>query len=185
VRCTIHISIVSHVAMHDINLSDSTRTSRRAFLRTLSATAVSAAIATSIRAQRRLATVALPPDIPKTITIYKDPDCGCCANWVKHIRAAGFVATVRDTRDMATVKASMGVPSALESCHTARIGAYTIEGHVPADVIVKLLQTKPVAVGLAVPGMPSGSPGMEGGRVDKYDVMLFDKAGKATVFVSR
>jgi hypothetical protein len=171
--------------MHAINILNSTPTSRRNFLLTLSATAAGAAFATTARAQHGLAAVALPPDIPKAITVYKDPDCGCCANWVKHIRAAGFVATVRDTRDMATVKASMGVPSALESCHTARIGAYTIEGHVPADVIVKLLQQKPEGLGLAVPGMPSGSPGMEGGRVDKYDVMLFDKAGKAQVFASR
>jgi hypothetical protein len=171
--------------MPDMHILDSTRTSRRAFLLTLSASAAGVALATTAQAQRALAVVALPPDIPKEITVYKDPDCGCCANWVKHMRAAGFVATVRDTRDMATVKASMGVPSALESCHTARIGAYTIEGHVPADVIVKLLQQKPVGAGLAVPGMPSGSPGMEGGRVDKYDVMLFDKAGKAQVFASR
>jgi hypothetical protein len=173
------------IAMHDINVSYSARTSRRSFLLALSASAIGTVLATTARAQRGLYDLALPPDIPKAITVYKDPDCGCCANWVKHIRAAGFVVTVRDTRDMATVKASMGVPSALESCHTARIGTYTIEGHVPADVIVKLLQAKPAAVGLAVPGMPSGSPGMEGGRVDKYDVMLFDKAGKATVFASR
>ena len=102
-----------------------------------------------------------------------------------HFQGAGFVTTVRDTTDMTTVKASMGVPKALESCHTARIGSYVIEGHVPADVIVKLLQTKPLALGLAVPGMPMGSPGMEGGKPDKYDIMLFDKTGKSRVFASR
>ena len=127
----------------------------------------------------------LPPGVPTAITVYKDPDCGCCAAWVKHIQGAGFVTTVRDTTDMTTVKASMGVPKALESCHTARIGSYVIEGHVPADVIVKLLQTKPLALGLAVPGMPMGSPGMEGGKPDKYDIMLFDKTGKSRVFASR
>ena len=127
----------------------------------------------------------LPTGVPSAITVYKDPNCGCCAEWVKHIKAAGFVATVRDTADMPTVKASMGVPSALESCHTARVGSYVIEGHVPADVIVKLLQTKPLALGLAVPGMPMGSPGMEGGKPDKYDIMLFDKTGKSRVFASR
>jgi hypothetical protein len=121
----------------------------------------------------------------RTIVIYKDPNCGCCKEWVKHVSAAGFVPTVHDTADMQPVKASMGVPSALESCHTARVGGYTIEGHVPADVIEKLLREKPVAIGLAVPGMPMGSPGMDGPRKDKYDVMLFDKSGKSRVYASR
>lgn len=124
---------------------------------------------------------ALPP-----MTVYKDPNCGCCAEWVKHARKAGFEVTVRDTADMASVKASFGIPSALESCHTARVGTYAIEGHVPADVIVKLLRDQPAARGLAVPGMPMGSPGMEqGGMKDAYDVVLFDKAGKTRVFASR
>jgi hypothetical protein len=178
-------SIVNPIAMSDIDLSHSARTSRRAFLLTLSAGAVGTVFASPALAALRPDVATLPPDIPKAMTVYKDPNCGCCANWVKHIRAAGFVVTVRDTSDMATVKASMGVPAALESCHTARIGMYTLEGHVPADLIVKLLQTKPVGIGLAVPGMPNGSPGMEGTTKDKYDVMLFDKAGKAQVFASR
>jgi len=127
----------------------------------------------------------VPPGVPTAITVYKDPSCGCCKEWVKHIRAAGFVATVHDTEDMATVKSSMGVPDSLQSCHTARVGNYVIEGHVPADVMIKLLKEKPPALGLAVPGMPSGSPGMEGGRVDRYDVMLFDKSGKARIYASR
>jgi hypothetical protein len=120
------------------------------------------------------------------MTIYKDPNCGCCTEWVKHVQAAGFVATVRDTADMDTVKASMGVPATLKSCHTAKVGAYVVEGHVPADLIVRLLiEKKSDARGLAVPGMPMGSPGMEGSRKDRYDVMLFDKAGKAKVYASR
>jgi hypothetical protein len=124
---------------------------------------------------------ALPP-----MTVYKDPNCGGCAEWVKHARKAGFAVTVRDTADMPSVKASFGIPSALESCHTARVGAYAIEGHVPADVILKLLRDQPAARGLAVPGMPMGSPGMEqGGMKDAYDVVLFDKAGKTRVFASR
>lgn len=122
----------------------------------------------------------------RAITVYKDPNCGCCKEWVEHVKKAGFTPTVHDTADMASVKASMGVPSSLESCHTARVGSYTIEGHVPADVIEKLLREAPVARGLAVPGMPAGSPGMEmGGRKDKYDIMLFDKSGKSRVFASR
>ena len=125
---------------------------------------------------------ALPP-----MTVYKDPNCGCCTEWVAHVRKAGFVVTVRDTADMASVKSSFGVPSSLESCHTARVGAYAIEGHVPADVIQKLLREQPAAArGLAVPGMPMGSPGMDqGSQKDAYDVVLFDKAGKTRVYASR
>ncbi len=122
---------------------------------------------------------------PRAITIYKDPNCGCCKLWVAHMQKAGFVATVHDTADMATVKSSMGVPDALQSCHTARIASYTIEGHVPADVIVKLLEERPEGRGLAVPGMPMGSPGMEGGRAERYAVLLFDKTGKSRVYASR
>jgi hypothetical protein len=130
---------------------------------------------------KRPTIVALPP-----LTVYKDPNCGCCTEWVAHVRKAGFVVTVRDTADMSSVKASFGVPVALESCHTARVGAYAIEGHVPADLIQKLLREQPVARGLAVPGMPMGSPGMEqGSQKDAYDVILFDKAGKTRVYASR
>lgn len=152
--------------------------SRRAFLRTAALT-VGGLV---------LARPALAEDAPAPVpmTVYKDPNCGCCEQWVAHVKQAGFAVTVRDTADMPTVKASMGVPDALGSCHTARVGSYTIEGHVPADLIKKLLAEKPVARGLAVPGMPMGSPGMEqGGRKDKYDVLLFDKAGKTKVYASR
>ena len=124
--------------------------------------------------------------LPRAITVYKDPNCGCCKEWVKHVSAAGFTATVHDTADMDSVKRAMGVPESLASCHTARVGTYIIEGHVPADLIERLLTDAPVARGLAVPGMPMGSPGMEmGGRKDKFDVMLFDKSGKSRVFASR
>ncbi len=124
--------------------------------------------------------------LPRAITVYKDPNCGCCKEWVKHVSAAGFTATVHDTADMDAVKRAMGVPEGLASCHTARVGTYIIEGHVPADLIERLLTDAPVARGLAVPGMPMGSPGMEmGGRKDKFDVMLFDKTGKSRVFASR
>ena len=122
---------------------------------------------------------------PRDIVVYKDPNCGCCKLWVTHVRAAGFTPTVHDTGDMDSVKASMGMPPALDSCHVARVGGYTIVGHVPADVIEQLLREKPVALGLAVPGMPMGSPGMEGGRKDKYDVILFEKGGKTRVYASR
>ncbi len=152
--------------------------SRRAFFRT-----PARAVGGFVLGRPALAEGASPP-VPRTV--YKDPHCGCCAQWVAQVRPAGFAVTVRDTSDMATVKAAMGVPEALGSCHTARVGAYTIEGHVPADVIKQLLAEKPVARGVAVPGMPMGSPGMEqGGRKDRYDVLLFDKAGRTRVFASR
>jgi hypothetical protein len=128
----------------------------------------------------------LPAGIPREMVTYKDPNCGCCTEWVKHVEAAGFSVTMQDTRDMDAVKKSMGVTAALASCHTSRVGTYTVEGHVPADVIIRLLREKPAARGIAVPGMPIGSPGMEqGSRKDKYDVLLFDKAGKSRVYASR
>ena len=126
------------------------------------------------------------PAADRAMTVYKDPNCGCCAEWVKHVQKAGFVATVRDMTDMVTVKRNLGVPEALESCHTARIGRYTIEGHVPADLIIRLVDEKSASRGLAVPGMPVGSPGMEmGAKKDKYDVLAFDAAGKTRVYASR
>ncbi len=159
-----------------------TAASRRAFLRTTALTLGGVLFARPVLAESATESTAAP--VP--MTVYKDPNCGCCELWVAHVKQAGFAVTVRDTSDMATVKASMGVPDALGSCHTARVGSYTIEGHVPADLIRKLLAEKPVARGLAVPGMPMGSPGMEqGGQKDRYDVLLFDKAGKTKVYASR
>lgn len=152
--------------------------SRRDFLRVLG-------IAIGTSGLRVRTASALPASPLRAITVYKDPDCGCCAEWVKHIRKAGFITTVNDMRDLESVKRAMGVPKTLESCHTARIGSYIIEGHVPADVIIKMLTEKPDALGLAVPGMPMGSPGMEGARLDRYNVMLFDKAGASRIYASR
>ena len=119
------------------------------------------------------------------LTVYKDPECGCCKEWVKHMQKAGFTVTATDTRDMNAIKVKYGVPSALASCHTALVGGYIVEGHAPADVVQKMLAEKPSARGIAVPGMPMGSPGMEGPTKDKYNVMLFDRLGKATVYASR
>lgn len=124
---------------------------------------------------------------PRTaMTVYKDPNCGCCSDWIKHVEKAGFTVTVKNTTDMSTVKAAYGVPNALGSCHTAQVASYVIEGHVPADLIQRLLRDKPAGRGLAVPGMPVGSPGMEmGSQKDAYQVLLFDKAGKTSVYASR
>ena len=109
------------------------------------------------------------------VTVTKDPNCGCCNDWVEHLRQAGFTVEVRDVRDINRVKARLGVPSELAACHTAQVAGYVVEGHVPAAVVRRLLTEKPKAKGVAVPGMPAGSPGMEtpDGRTDEYDVILF------------
>ena len=128
------------------------------------------------------ATIAETP----TIKVYKSPTCGCCALWVDHMREAGFELDVEDTDDMIDVKVDAGLPLQLQSCHTALVGGYVFEGHIPAEVIARFLAEKPSASGLAVPGMPIGSPGMEfGDRVDPYDVLQFDAAGNTSVYESR
>lgn len=120
------------------------------------------------------------------MVVYKDPNCGCCAKWVTLMRSAGYEISVRDTADMQPIKRRYQVPAALASCHTALVGGYVVEGHVPAELISRLLKEKPKVLGLAVPGMPAGSPGMEmGGEKDAYDVLTFDAAGKTTVFARR
>jgi hypothetical protein len=107
------------------------------------------------------------------ITVHKDPTCGCCSGWVQHLQKAGFVAKVVETRDIDAVKTRLGVPDDLAACHTAEISGYVVEGHVPATALRRFLAEKPQAAGLAVPGMPIGSPGMEGGKPERYDVVLF------------
>lgn len=122
------------------------------------------------------------PDAP-TLTVYKSPTCGCCQMWVEHMEAAGFQVESRDRTDMGVVKDSLGVPSDLASCHTAVVGDYVVEGHVPAEHVARLLEEAPEARGLAVPGMPIGSPGMEmGDRRDPYDVLIVGEDGEAAVF---
>lgn len=107
--------------------------------------------------------------------VWKDPNCGCCKDWVVLMEKAGFAVTVHDTGNNA-VRAKLGLPQRLGSCHTALVGGYLLEGHVPAADVRRLLKEKPKALGLAVPGMPVGSPGMDGpeygGRKDPYDVLL-------------
>ncbi|MES2562518.1 MAG: DUF411 domain-containing protein [Pseudomonadota bacterium] len=119
-----------------------------------------------------------------TITVYKDPNCGCCAAWIDHLKANGFKAQVHDVRDMTPHKKKLRVPERLASCHTAVIEGYTIEGHVPASQIRRLLAERPKARGLAVPDMPQGSPGMETGKLDPYDVLLFTDSGSSRVYSS-
>lgn len=114
------------------------------------------------------------------ITVTKDPNCGCCGAWVDHLKAEGFAVEVIETAAVNRVKAKLGVPNDLASCHTAEVEGYVIEGHVPAVAIRRLLAEKPQAKGLAVPGMPVGSPGMEvaGAPAEVYDVVLFGAFGK-------
>jgi hypothetical protein len=115
------------------------------------------------------------------VTVHKDPGCGCCTGWVEHLQAAGFPVTAIDTPRMNAVKARLGVPHELAACHTAEVDGYVVEGHVPAAAIDRLLAERPAAKGLAVPGMPVGSPGMEGGEPEIYDVVLFGP-GESRVF---
>jgi hypothetical protein len=124
------------------------------------------------------------PAAKAPITVYKSATCGCCKEWVKYVEKAGFKVTVHDVEDVDKIKRDMGVPVALASCHTALAGAYVLEGHVPADLIDKLLAEKPAGRGLAVPGMPASAPGMDqpGG---KYDVLLFTSDGKSRVYARR
>ena len=115
------------------------------------------------------------------MTVYKTPTCGCCTAWVDHMKAAGFRVDVRDTLDLAPVKLDLGVPAGLGSCHTARVGDYVVEGHVPAADVKRLLDERPEGVaGIAVPGMPTGSPGMEvpGQPAQPYDVVAFGTGGQ-------
>jgi hypothetical protein len=121
------------------------------------------------------------------LTVYKDPGCGCCDAWVRHVQANGFRTKLFDTQRLDDVKRSLGVPRDLASCHTTLAGRYLVEGHVPADVIRKLVREQPRIAGIAVPGMPIGSPGMEvpGTPAQRYDIVAFDVAGKRSVFARR
>ena len=121
----------------------------------------------------------------QTITVYKSPTCGCCKKWIAHMEDNGFNVRAHDTQDVRSIKQQNGVSDRLASCHTALVDGYVIEGHVPADAVKKLLKEKPVAAGLAVPGMPMGSPGMEGPHKDPYDVVLFNRSGDTAVYERR
>jgi hypothetical protein len=150
--------------------------SRRSFL--LQTAGIAAAVATTRRA------MAASSASPTPITIYKSSTCECCAKWVDHLRTNGFQPQVHDEEDMNAIKDEMGVPKSVRSCHTALVGKYLIEGHVPADDIRRLLKDHPAIAGLAVPGMPSSTPGMAvpGAPVEPYDVVSFTSAGATTVY---
>ncbi len=120
-----------------------------------------------------------------TLVVYKSPTCGCCVSWAEYMEKSGFDVEVRDVDDLAAVKARYGVSGSVSSCHTAVIGDYVIEGHVPAEDVTRLLAERPAVLGIAVPGMPIGSPGMEQGAPANYqdfDVVTFDGRGQSQLF---
>lgn len=147
---------------------------RRRFLAQIAGVAATAAAVRSLDA--------MTP--PTTITVYKSATCGCCAQWVEHLRANGFAPVVHDDEGMDAIKDDLGVPPAVRSCHTALVGKYLIEGHVPAGDIRRLLAERPAVAGLAAPGMPSSAPGMAvpGAPVEPYEVLAFTPAGQTTSF---
>jgi hypothetical protein len=155
---------------------------KKDFVRTMALTVAFASLALTTAAVR-----SSPSDAPEkkpVITVYKDPSCGCCKNWIAHLIKHGYRVDPKDSPDMAEIKRTLGVPTGLTACHTAMVNGYLIEGHVPAADIDRLLAQKPKIAGLAVPGMPAGSPGMEGASAQRYQVLTFDKSGKTTVFAN-
>ena len=118
----------------------------------------------------------------QTITVYKSPTCGCCTKWVSHLQENGFEVETTDLKDLSLAKSMSGITPEQASCHTAKVGGYVIEGHVPAEDIKRLLAERPDARGLTVPGMPKGSPGMEHPNPDHYQVLLLDNDGSTAVF---
>ncbi len=150
---------------------------RRTFLGQLAGGAALAATASALPA--------LAEPAPPTITVYKTPTCGCCGKWLDHLRANGFKVVSHDVADTGVIRARYGVPEEMTSCHTALVGNYLVEGHVPADLIRRMLRERPKIAGLAVPGMVVGSPGMEGGTPQPYDVVAFTREGKTKVYAKR
>ncbi len=122
------------------------------------------------------------PAYAAEITVYKSPWCGCCSKWADHLQAKGHTVTTKNMENLDAIKKLAGVPEGLQSCHTAMVDGYVLEGHVPAKDFERLLAERPKAKGLAVPGMPVGSPGMEGGAPERFDVMLFGTDGSTSVY---
>ena len=133
----------------------------------------------------QISTAVHAEDLPE-IKVYKTPTCGCCVKWIAHLEENGFPVVSETLENLGPIKAANGVPARVASCHTATVNGYAIEGHVPADIILRLLREKPDIAGVSVPGMPAGSPGMEmGNRRDPYKVISFDKDGNLAVYDQR
>ena len=129
-----------------------------------------------------LSTAGAAPAQQTVVEVYKSPACSCCMNWAAHLRENGFAVRVHEVRDTSPFRAKYGVPDQLGSCHTAMVGGYAIEGHVPAREVKRMLAESPKARGLAVPSMPLGAPGMDGPRSDPYEVLLFQADGSYRVY---
>lgn len=138
---------------------------------TLGSRAPATAVATDVPVQ----------DLP-TVIVYKTETCGCCNGWVEHLRAAGFEVDARNVRDLMSVKLEAGVPGPMVTCHTALVDGYVVEGHVPVDQVERMLAERPDIAGIGVPGMPVGSPGMEGPNAQPYQVVAFDENGAMGVY---
>ena len=151
----------------------------------LAGAAVSVSGAALVHPAARVSTASANAAALPTITVYKSPSCGCCGAWIKHLRDSGFTVAVHDMDDLSEIKSANGVAPALQSCHTAVVGRYVIEGHVPADVIKRALKEQPKIAGLAVPGMVTGSPGMEGPNPQHYDIVAWTAQGKTAVYAHR
>lgn len=122
------------------------------------------------------------PAFAADVVVYKDANCGCCKKWIAHLEANGFSVKAHDVTDLLASKTANKVPPKLYACHTAKVGGYVIEGHVPAADIKRLLAEQPKVHGIAVPGMPAGSPGMEGAYRERYEVLTFDKDSRTAVY---
>jgi hypothetical protein len=124
---------------------------------------------------------------PILISVYKSPSCGCCSLWVDYMRKNGFEAKVQDVENIGALKLKLGVREEFSSCHTTEVGGYIVEGHVPVEAVQRMLKERPKIAGIAVPGMPAGSPGMEvpSGKKDSYNILAFTSDGKTTVFDRR
>ena len=143
----------------------------------------SQALGLALTAALGFSTPLLAGGAAQSIHVYKSPSCGCCTDWVKHLEEHGFEVEVTETDNLNPIKQQAGLTPSLSSCHTAFIGDYVIEGHVPADDVRRLIAEAPKVRGLTVPGMPVGSPGMEmGDRKDHYKVLLFNEMGQTKVF---
>ena len=128
------------------------------------------------------AAVNLPASAADAVDVYKSPYCGCCEKWVEHLQQAGFAVRTHDVNDVPAARQRLGMPERLGSCHTAKVAGYVVEGHVPAADIQRLLKEKPKAIGLAVPSIPPGSPGMESPKPVPYNTLLVQAGGATTVF---
>jgi len=135
----------------------------------------------SVVASATVSDAAVPSASP-TVVVFKSPTCGCCEGWVEHMRASGFTVETRDVADVSPIKADLGVLAQHASCHTSLVDGYVVEGHVPADLVRRLLAERPDLVGIAAPGMPIGSPGMEGPGAHAYEVVSWDREGRTRVY---